>query len=45
MFHEITKHINVQYHFVPDIIARGDIIISKVGIQDNPVDKMPSHYL
>ncbi|KAG8478019.1 hypothetical protein CXB51_027833 [Gossypium anomalum] len=26
MFHERTKHIDVRYHFVCDIIARGDII-------------------
>ncbi|KAG8500695.1 hypothetical protein CXB51_002843 [Gossypium anomalum] len=26
MFHERTKHIDVRYHFVHDIIARGDIV-------------------
>ncbi|KAG8502990.1 hypothetical protein CXB51_000989 [Gossypium anomalum] len=26
MFHERTKHIDVRYHFVRDIIARGDIV-------------------
>ena len=31
MFHERTKHINVSYHFVRKIIARCDIVISKVG--------------
>ena len=35
MFHEMTKHIDVSYHFVHDIIARGDIVVSKVGTQDN----------
>ncbi|KAG8481971.1 hypothetical protein CXB51_026890 [Gossypium anomalum] len=30
MFHERTKHINVRYHFVRDIIARGDIVLSKL---------------
>ena len=38
MFHEKTKDINVRYHFVSEIIARGDIVVSKVGTQDNPVD-------
>ena len=35
MFHERMKHINVRYHFVHEIIARGDIVVSKVGTQDN----------
>ena len=40
MFHETMKHINVRYHFVREIIARGDILVSKVGTQDNPADMM-----
>ena len=40
MFHEMTKHINVRYHVVHEIIARGDIVGSKVGTQDNPIDMM-----
>ncbi|KAG8474528.1 hypothetical protein CXB51_031383 [Gossypium anomalum] len=30
IFHERTKHIDVRYHFVRDIIARGDIVVSKL---------------
>ena len=40
MFHERTKHINVRYHFVREIIARGDIVVNKVGTQDNPTEMM-----
>ena len=40
MFHEMTKHIDVRYHFVREIIARGDIVASKVGTQDNPSNMM-----
>ena len=40
MFHERTKHIDVRYHFVLKIIARGDIVVSKVGTQDNPTNMM-----
>ena len=40
MFHERMKHIAVRYHFVHEIIARGDTVVSKVGTQDNPVDMM-----
>ena len=40
MFHEKTKHIDVRYYFVREIIARGDIVVSEVGTQDNPGDMM-----
>ena len=40
MFHERTKHIDVRYHFVREIIAHGDIVVSKVGTQDNLADMM-----
>ena len=40
MFHERTKHIYVRYHFVCDVIARGDIVVSKVITHDNPTDMM-----
>ena len=40
MFHERTKHIDVRYHFVPKIIAHGDIVVSKVETQDNPANMM-----
>ncbi|KAG8471995.1 hypothetical protein CXB51_036506 [Gossypium anomalum] len=40
MFHERTKYIDVWYHFVRDIIARGDIVVSKISTHENPVDMM-----
>ncbi|KAG8502779.1 hypothetical protein CXB51_000565 [Gossypium anomalum] len=40
MFHERTKHIDVRYHFVRDIIARGDIVVSKISTHENPADMM-----
>ncbi|KAG8482954.1 hypothetical protein CXB51_021884 [Gossypium anomalum] len=40
MFHERTKHIDVRYHFVRDIIARGDIVLSKISTHENPADMM-----
>ncbi|KAG8486221.1 hypothetical protein CXB51_019619 [Gossypium anomalum] len=40
MFHERTKHIDVRYHFVCDIIARGDIVVSKISTHENPADMM-----
>ena len=40
MFHERTKYIDVRYHFVYEISAPGDIVVSQVGTQDNPTDMM-----
>ena len=40
MFYERTKHIDVRYHFVREIITRGDIVVNKVGTQNNPADMM-----
>ena len=40
MFHERTEHINVRYHFVCDIVARGDIAVSKVSTHDNLADML-----
>lgn len=40
MFHERTKHIDVRYHFVRDVVARGDIVVSKISTHDNPADMM-----
>ena len=40
MFHERTKHIDVRYHFVREIIGRGYIVVSRVRTQDNPIDMM-----
>ncbi|KAG8474963.1 hypothetical protein CXB51_031688 [Gossypium anomalum] len=40
MFHERTKHIDVWYYFVYDIIACGDIVVSKISTHENPADMM-----
>ncbi|KAG8472573.1 hypothetical protein CXB51_034505 [Gossypium anomalum] len=40
MFHERTKHIDVRYHFVCDIIACGDIVVSKISTHENLADMM-----
>ena len=40
MFHERTKRIDVRYHFLHEIIAHGDIVVSKVITQDNPAAMM-----
>ena len=40
MFHERTKHIDVRYHFVHEIMAHGDIVVIQVSTYDNSVDMM-----
>ena len=40
MFHERTKHIDVRYHYIRDVIAQGDIKVCKISTHDNPADMM-----
>ncbi|GJR71569.1 RNA-directed DNA polymerase, eukaryota, partial [Tanacetum coccineum] len=38
MFHERTKHINVRYHFIREIVESKQIGVAKIGMKDNAVD-------
>nr|AAR87163.1 putative polyprotein [Oryza sativa Japonica Group]AAU89150.1 integrase core domain containing protein [Oryza sativa Japonica Group]ABF98081.1 retrotransposon protein, putative, Ty1-copia subclass [Oryza sativa Japonica Group] len=40
MFHERTKHIDIKYHYVRDIVAQGKLKVCKISIHDNPADMM-----
>ena len=40
MFHERTKHIDVRYHYIRDVIAQGDVKVCKINTRDNPADMM-----
>ncbi|KAF3631109.1 hypothetical protein FXO37_28161 [Capsicum annuum] len=40
MFYERTKHIDVRYHFVHEIIGHSGIMVSKISAHDNPADMM-----
>jgi hypothetical protein len=40
MFDERTKHIDVRYHFIREIIVQGDIKVCKISTHDNPADMM-----
>nr|GEV37099.1 RNA-directed DNA polymerase, eukaryota [Tanacetum cinerariifolium] len=35
MFHERTKHINVRYHFIKEIVESKEIEVAKIGTKDN----------
>nr|CAD1824769.1 unnamed protein product [Ananas comosus var. bracteatus] len=38
MFHERTKHIDVKFHFVRDVIGKRPVIVKKISTKDNPTD-------
>ena len=38
--HSRTKHIDVRFHFVREIIDEGDILLKKIRTVDNPADMM-----
>ena len=40
MFHERTKHIDIKYHYVRDVIAQGKLKVSKISTHDNPADML-----
>lgn len=37
-FHDRTKHIDVRYHFMRDVLAGGDFQLEKIGTEENAVD-------
>jgi len=40
MFHERTKHIDIKYHFVRDVIEEGELKVCKISTHDNPADML-----
>jgi hypothetical protein len=38
IFHESSKHINVKYHYVRDMVAQGKLKVCKISNHDNPAD-------
>lgn len=38
VFHERTKHIQIRFHFIRDVIAEGDLVVTKIDTQINPAD-------
>ena len=40
MYHERTKHIDVRYHFVRDIVSQGAIVVNKIATTENPADML-----
>ena len=40
VYHSRTKHIDVRFHFVREIIDEGDILLKKIGTAYNLADMM-----
>ena len=40
MYHKRTKHIDVRYHFIREIISKGTIVVKKIGTSENPANTM-----
>ena len=40
MLHERTKHIDMRYHFIRGVVAKGDVKVCKISTHDNPADMM-----
>ncbi|KAL0405967.1 UNVERIFIED_CONTAM: Retrovirus-related Pol polyprotein from transposon TNT 1-94 [Sesamum latifolium] len=38
VFHDRTKHIDVRYHFIRDIVSKGFINLEKIKSEENPAD-------
>lgn len=37
-YHDRTKHIDVQYHFIKDVLSDGEFKLEKISTDDNPAD-------
>ncbi|KAL5715795.1 hypothetical protein ACHQM5_017567 [Ranunculus cassubicifolius] len=38
--HARTKHIDVRYHFIRDVIEDGEVLLLKISTKDNPADML-----
>ncbi|GMI71562.1 hypothetical protein HRI_000825500 [Hibiscus trionum] len=43
MYHARTKHIDVRFHNIRELIASGEILLQKVHTADNPADMLTKH--
>jgi hypothetical protein len=43
MFHERTKHIDIKYHYICEIVAEGKLRVCKISTHFNPADTMTKH--
>ena len=39
-FYKRTKHIDIKYNFVRDVIAKKELLLKKIGTEENPADML-----
>ena len=40
VYHARTKHIDVRYHFIQEILKEGGVMIQQIWISENPIDML-----
>jgi hypothetical protein len=40
MYQFMTKHIDIKYHFIHDIVIEGNIKVDKIYTDENPTDML-----
>jgi len=40
MFHERTKHIDIRYHFLHDVISEGNVLVKNISTEANLTDML-----
>ena len=40
VYHAKTKHIDVRFHFIQEILDEGDIKLKKIHTKENPADML-----
>ncbi|KAK3043650.1 hypothetical protein RJ639_000066 [Escallonia herrerae] len=43
MLHEWTKHIDVRFYFIRDVVSQGTVMVEKIFTYENPADMMTKH--
>ena len=38
MLHDRSKHIDIRYHFIPDIVQRGAVRLNHIGTDEQVAD-------
>jgi mevalonate pyrophosphate decarboxylase len=40
VYHARTKHIDIRFHFMREILKEGNIMLVKINTKDNPADML-----
>ncbi|KAK3003807.1 hypothetical protein RJ639_018965 [Escallonia herrerae] len=43
IFHERTKHIDIKFYFIRDVVSQGTVMVEKISTVENPADMMTKH--